>query len=81
MKILVPMLASYPPNSENNAFQKSIEPLTHNMQYLILGSFAVVMFIIFTTILMRNVFKYLKKDKKLVTFKEIQVVRETCLHL
>ena len=78
MKILVPKLSNYPPNSENNAFQHMIEPLSHNMQYLLLGSFGVILYAIFITFLLRDVFKYIKKDKKLVTFKEIQTVRTAC---
>ena len=78
MKILVPVLANYPPSSENNAFQASVEPLSHNMQYLILGSFGVILYAVFITHLMKDVFKYIKKDKKLVTFKEIQTVRKAC---
>ena len=78
MKVLVPMLSNYPPNSENNAFQAVIEPLSHNMQYLILGSFGVFLYAVFITFLMRNVFKYIKKDKKQVTYAEIQNVRKTC---
>ena len=78
MKILVPKLSNYPPNSENNAFQNMIEPLSHNMQYLLLGSFGVILYALFITFLLRDVFKYIKKDKKLVTFKEIQTVRTAC---
>ncbi len=78
MKLLVPLLSNYPPNSEDPKFQKVVELLSHNMQYLILGIFGVALYAIFITILLRKVFIYIKKDKKQVTFEEIQNVRSTC---
>ena len=78
MKLLVPLLSNYPPNSEEPEFQKVVELLSHNMQYLILGIFGVALYAIFITILLKDVFKYIKKDKKDVTFEEIQKIRATC---
>ncbi len=78
MRFLVPLFANYPPDSEVHEFQKVVEILTHNMQYLVLGTLNVILYAIFITILLRPVFKYLKKDKKDITFSELQTVRNTC---
>lgn len=80
MKVLVPKLSNYPPNSENPAFQKLIEPISHNMQYLLLGSFGIILYVIFVSILLHRVFKYISKDKKDVSFEELQSVRHDCFN-
>ena len=46
MRFLMPLLANYPPDSEVPEFQTLIEPLTHTMQYVILGSLGVLLYII-----------------------------------
>lgn len=78
MKILIPILSNYPPNSENTDFQRLIEPISHNTQYFLLGTFGALLYIIFINILMKNVFKYIKKDKKDVSSIEILEVRSDC---
>ena len=78
MRLLVPLLANYPPSSENHNFQILIEPIDHNMQYLILGSFGILLYIIFITFSLRKVFKYINKNKKDVNFDQIQEVRKAC---
>ena len=64
MSFLVPKLSNYPPNSENMEFQKQIEPLTHNMQYLLLGSLGIILYIFFVRFILKDVFKYNKNYNK-----------------
>ena len=80
MRLLVPLLANYPPNSEVPKFQKIIEPITHNMQYLILGSFGIILYIIFIHFLLKKVFNYINKDKSNISFQEIENVRAECFN-
>ena len=79
MSFLVPKLSNYPPNSENMEFQKQIEPLTHNMQYLLLGSLGIVLYVLFASIVLKDVFKYLKNyNKTKPTFNELEHIRKKC---
>ena len=81
MKFLTPMLSNYPPLSENYEFQKQIEALSHNEQYLMLGAMFILTQLIFIHFIFRKIFKYLKKDKKKVTAKETEMIRETCFKI
>ena len=81
MSFLVPKLSNYPPNSENFEFQRQIEPLTHNMQYLLLGSLGIVLYISFVSIVLKDVFKYLKNYNKVTpTFEELEHIRKKCFN-
>lgn len=79
MRFLVPKLSNYPPNSENFEFQKQIEPITHDMQYLILGGIGIILYILFVSIILKDVFNYLKNYKtKKISFQELENIREKC---
>ncbi len=78
MSILAPYLLNYPPNSEDKVFQGQIEPITHFQQYLSLGSLAIIIYIFFIKHLFKDIFAYLKKDRKKVTPLEIEKVRNQC---
>ena len=81
MSQLVPLLLNYPPNSEEPIFQSQIEPYSHTMQYLSLGSAYIILYIIMIRILFKNIFKYLKKDKKKVTYDEVKKIRNQCMDM
>ena len=81
MSQLVPLLLNYPPNSEEAVFQSQIEPFSHTMQYLSLGSLYIFLYIIMIKILFRDIFKYIKKDKKSLSFEEINKIRSKCLNM
>lgn len=79
MNFLVPKLSNYPPNSENMAFQKQIEPITHDMQYLLLGFLGIVLYITFVSIILKDVFKYVKNyDTVKHSFNELEHIRKKC---
>lgn len=78
MNFLVPILSNYPPNSENPEFQSQIEPISHTMQYVSLGSLGVGLYIIFISISLNKVFKFIKNENKNASLKEIKEIREKC---
>lgn len=81
MKYLTPILSNYPVLSEDPTFQRQIEAMTHNEQYLALGTIFIITQIIFISIFFRGIFKYIKKDKSKVTLKETEKIRKTCFNI
>ena len=81
MRFFTPVLLNYPPMSEEAAFQSQIEPISHAMQYLSLGSITVIAYIVCLHFLCKNSFKFLDlyvKDKSKITFDLIKKVRKDC---
>ena len=81
MKFLTPVLLNYPPMSEEAVFQSQIEPFSHTMQYISLGSLAVIIYILCIHRLCKNAFKFLDlyvKDKSKITTNLIKTVRKDC---
>ena len=79
MSFLVPKLSNYPPNSENIDFQRQIEPLSHNMQYVLLGSIGIVLYVLFVSIILKDVFDYIQNYKKRTfSFEELENIRKKC---
>jgi len=64
LNFIMPVVQNYPPFSENNAFQKSIEALTHIEQYFILFVAGALAHVISLNIMMKDVYKYLEKQIK-----------------
>ena len=81
MSKLVPLLLNYPPNSEESIFQSQIEPFSHTMQYISLGTIYILLYIIMIKVLFKDIFKYIKKDKKNLSFDEINKIRNQCLNM
>lgn len=75
MRKLLPILANYPLYSEELQFQQQVEKLTHNQQYIILGTLFIVIQIFFIHLFMKKIFAYLKKDKSEITYKETEEIR------
>ncbi len=81
MSFLTPLLANYPPNSEVPEFQTQIEPITHTMQYILLGSFGTLLYIVLINLVFKDVFKYLENnDKSTVSFEKLEKVRKKCFN-
>ena len=81
MKFLTPVLLNYPPMSEEAVFQSQIEPFSHTMQYISLGSLAVIIYILCIHHMCKNAFKFLDlyiKDKSKITTTLIKKVRSDC---
>lgn len=81
MKFLTPVLLNYPPMSEEAVFQSQIEPFSHTMQYISLGSLAVIIYILCIHHMCKSAFKFLDlyvKDKSKITTNLIKKVRKDC---
>ena len=81
MRYLTPILLNYPPMSEDALFQSQIEPFSHTLQYISLGSLAVLIYIVFIHFLSKNIFNFLDlyiKNKSKIDFNLIKKVRKDC---
>lgn len=85
MRFIVPILLNYPPNSEDAVFQSQIEPISHSMQYLALGSFGVLLYILVIKIFFKDLFGYTSKlsssEKLEISHEEILKVRHQCFKI
>ena len=80
---IMPIIQNYPPNSENIAFQKSVETLSHVEQYcliFVLGTGLEIMALNFS---LRNISKFLNKlnNKEKLEYDEIKTVRKDCINV
>ncbi len=81
MRFLVPVLANYPPYSEEHSFQLQFELITHNMQYVLLGVSAVFIHIFFINRLFKKIFIYMKKNPSQVSREEAELIRQDCFKI
>ena len=81
MSQLMPLLLNYPPYSEDTIFQSQIEPYSHTMQYISLGSIYIILYIIMIKILFKKIFAYVKNKNKKYTYEEINEIRNKCLDM
>ena len=81
MSFLVPVLLNYPPNSESTEFQSQIEPISHAMQYLALGSLGVIIYIIVIKIFFKDIFKFLKSFPSKTSHEDIKKIRTQCFKI
>lgn len=83
LSYMVPILANYPPFSEETVFVKSLEPLTHWQQYLLFGLLYMIITLIFIKISFKDIFIFLKEhsSQRKLDFKFISKVRLQCLKL
>lgn len=77
MNFLVPVLASYPPHSEEAAFQAQLESFTHVQQYILLTSMAIGLQLIVCQFIFKNCFKYVKRFPDVTDDEVIKVRNET----
>lgn len=81
---IMPIVQNYPPNSENSAFQKSVEALTHIQQYSLIFLVATSLHILTLNHLLKRVFKFLNlyySQKSKFSDAEIKKVRIDCLNV
>ena len=78
MSILVPKLSNYPPFSEVPEFQTQIEPISHTMQYILLGGLGVILYIIFIAFSLNKVFRFIKNTNHKASMQELKEIREKC---
>ena len=58
---IMPLVQNFPPLSENFAFQREVQPLTHVQQYTVAYILGISVHLISFRILMRRIYKYLNK--------------------
>ena len=78
MNFLVPILSNYPPNSENIEFHSKIEPISHTMQYILLGGLGIVLYVVLVTFLLNKVFKFINNNDGTASLEELGKIREKC---
>lgn len=78
---VMPIIQNYPPNSENIAFQKSVEQFSHVEQYIMIFIIGTAIHILTLNKSLRNIYgflnKYYKKEK--ITYEEIKQTRKDCI--
>lgn len=80
---IMPIIQGYPPNSENIAFQKTVLPVIHIQQYLIVFALGVVIHLFSFNILMRKIHAYLNKyyRHEKISYQEILEIRKRCINM
>lgn len=78
---IMPVIQNYPPNSENIAFQKSVEQFSHVEQYLMIFIIGTAIHIFTLNKSLRNIYKFLNKyyRKEKISYEEIKKTRKDCI--
>ena len=58
---IMPLVQNFPPLSEDFAFQRDVQVLTHIQQYTVAYIFGISIHLFSFSVLMRNIYKYLNK--------------------
>ncbi len=80
---IMPLVQNFPPLSENFAFQREVQPVTHVQQYMIAYLFGISIHLISFRVLMNRIYKYLDKfyKKEKISYEEIKRVRKDCINI
>ena len=80
---IMPLVQNFPPFSEDFAFQREVQTLTHVQQYAVAFILGFSIHCISFRVLMRNIYKYLNKyfKKENITYEEIKQVRKDCINI
>lgn len=78
---VMPIIQNYPPNSENIAFQKSVEQFSHIEQYLMIFIIGTAIHIFTLNRSLRKIYKFLNKyyKKEKISYEEIKQTRKDCI--
>lgn len=78
---IMPIIQNYPPNSENIAFQKSVEKLSHVEQYIMIFVVGTAIHIFTLNKSLKNIYRFLNKyhNKEKVSYAEIKETRKDCI--
>ena len=81
--LIMPLVQNFPPFSEDFAFQREVQTLTHVQQYAVAFILGFSIHCISFRVLMRNIYKYLNKyfRKENITYEEIKQVRKDCINI
>ena len=78
---VMPIIQNYPPNSENIAFQKSVEKLSHVEQYIMIFVVGTAIHIFTLNKSLKNIHRFLNKyhNKEKISYDEIKETRKDCI--
>lgn len=78
---VMPIIQNYPPNSENVAFQKSVEKLSHVEQYIMIFVVGTAIHIFTLNKSLKNIYRFLNKyhNKEKISYDEIKETRKDCI--
>lgn len=78
---VMPIIQNYPPNSENIAFQKSVEKLSHVEQYIMIFVAGTAIHIFTLNKSLKNIYRFLNKyhNKEKIPYDEIKETRKDCI--
>lgn len=78
---VMPIIQNYPPNSENIAFQKSVEKLSHVEQYIMIFVVGTAIHIFTLNKSLKNIYRFLNKyhNKEKISYDEIKETRKDCI--
>lgn len=78
---VMPIIQNYPPNSENIAFQKSVEKLSHVEQYIMIFVVGTAIHIFTLNKSLKNIYRFLNKyhNKEKIFYDEIKETRKDCI--
>ena len=80
---IMPIIQGFPPNAENIEFQKTVLPVIHIQQYLIVFILGASIHLFSFKFLMKKIHAYLNKFYKheKITYKEILDIRTKCINI
>ena len=80
---IMPLVQNFPPLSENFAFQREVQTLTHIQQYTVVYIIGVTVHLLSFKILMPRIYHYIDKfyKKEKISYSEIQAVRKDCINI
>lgn len=78
---VMPIIQNYPPNSENIAFQKSVEKLSHVEQYIMIFVVGTAIHIFTLNKSLKKIYRFLNKyhNKEKISYDEIKETRKDCI--
>lgn len=81
--IIMPLVQNFPPLSEDFAFQREVQPVTHVQQYLIVYILGISVHLVLFKLLMKKIYRYLNKHfrKEPISYEEIRQVRKDCINI
>ena len=80
---IMPLVQNFPPLSEDFAFQREVQQVTHIQQYTIVYIIGVIVHLLSFSILMPRIYRYIDKfyKKEKISYSEIQAVRKDCINI
>lgn len=80
---IMPLVQNFPPLSEDFAFQRDVQVLTHVQQYMVAYIIGISIHLFSFSLLMRNLYRYLNKyyRKEKISYEEIKNVRKDCINI